>query len=63
MMVRHADVPGEAVNGCANIFVCVSHWLDNNNLFFFFFFFLQPVFGACGDPELGMKHIKKKKAC
>ena len=39
MMVRHADVPGEAVNGCANIFVCVSHWLDNNNLFFFFFSF------------------------
>lgn len=60
-MVRHSDVPGEPVNGCASIFVCVSHWSDNYFFFFFFLFFLpflQSVFGACDDPELGMKNIK-----
>lgn len=60
-MVRHSDVPGEPVNGCASIFVCVSHWSDNyffSSSFFFFLPFLQSVFGACDDPELGMKNIK-----
>lgn len=60
-MVRRSDVPGEAVNGCASIFVCVSHRSDNyffSSSFFFFLPFLQSVFGACDDPELGMKNIK-----
>ena len=59
-MVRPSDVPGEAVNRCASIFVCVSHWSDNYSSFLLlsFFPFLQSVFGACDDPELGMTNIK-----